>query len=114
MPRSILLSILACVLLVAGCRSGEPGPGPVKIITEDAILSVAEPAMRERYPRAYEAHKPYIAVPIPGTDTWRVLHFSALLPLGSPMAIVTDDGGILMMKLADVQDREDRMREVFE
>jgi len=71
------------------------------VIHEDQILAAAESVIQARYPQQYESYQPYMAVPIVGTQVWRVRHSSNPIPKGSPTAIVSDDGRVLSVSLTD-------------
>ena len=100
-----LLILIIVLGFVAGCSTKQQQPmtqqQPVTTIHEADILAVAEPAMEAKYPEEYSSHKPYIAVPIPGTGVWEVRQSYIPIPAGCPTAIVTDDGRVLMVTLTD-------------
>ncbi len=93
------LTIVMVAIILTGCQT--TNPNPVSEISENEILAAAEPVIQAQYPEAYVAYKPYIAVPIPDTQTWRVIHFSKPTPKGSPTAIVHDDGRVLSVSLTE-------------
>lgn len=91
--------VLSNLVWLPGCQSNRI-PATVEISERD-ILAAAEPAIRSKYPDAYEGHTPYIAVPEPGARVWRVWPAVFPTPPGAPIAIVADDGRVLMVGLAE-------------
>ena len=103
----ILLIVAPALLCLTGCVSNHvhdsppKEPKPVAVISDADILKAAEPAMQAKYPAEFEKYKPYLAKPIPLTDVWEVRHAAIPTPIGSPKAIVRNDGRVLEIFLTD-------------
>lgn len=94
---------LIALVFLSACHSHprDDAPAPVTVIESGPILAAAESAMKQKYPERYEQYKPYTAIPLPGTKVWRVRHGVIPVPIGSPTAIVANDGRVLILTLTD-------------
>ncbi len=86
---------LCLVLTLQGCKAKKERPSrlePVYPVAREAtgkvvVLAFAEAILQERFPHAYQQHKPFTAEAVPNSMVWEVYPVSGVSP-GAPIMTV--------------------------
>lgn len=68
------------IVIVDDIVTNGPNAGPLDDPKAKEVLAFAEPLLKERFPDAFERHRPYVAEHVPGTTVWRVKPASGIQP----------------------------------